>query len=302
MNAEERKALMLSHFGKTNKDMEEDVKLIKEWLKTQPHLPEIPSDHILASFIWANRFSLEKTKQRIDLYYTIRSSMPNIYQFANPKTEFMKRSKESSYLLVFPKMVDDRYRVTFVKIKDCIPNDFDIIYGWAAQALNIMDVALREHDNLILGIIVLVDQRNFKMEHLLRLTPTIIRDALVIVETLLNSKIKEFHLFNSPPFVDLLLKLCKQFLKPKLYERIRLHKSTDTLLDYIPAEVLPSDYGGKEKSVDELHEDWNTKLKEYQQMFDQRDVLKVNESLRPTPLEDTESYGVQGTFKNLCFD
>ncbi|XP_072382316.1 alpha-tocopherol transfer protein-like [Diabrotica undecimpunctata] len=301
MNVEERKALMLSHFGKTNKDLEEDVKLIKEWLKTQPHLPEIPSDHVIASFIWTNKFSLEKTKQKIDLYYTTRSTMPNIYQFANPKTEFMKRAEESSYLFVFPKMVDDRYRVVFMKIKDSIPNDFDV-YGWLAQALNIMDVTFREKDNLILSLIVVIDQKNFKMEHLLRLTPTVMRDTLVIIEKLLNSRIKEFHLFNSPAFVDLLLKLCKQFLKPKLYERIRVHKSTDTLLDYIPAEVLPNDYGGKEKSIEELQKGWNAKLNEYQEVFDQRDVLKVNESLRPTPLEDTETYGVQGTFKNLCVD
>ncbi|CAG9831451.1 unnamed protein product [Diabrotica balteata] len=301
MNVEERKALMLSHFGKTNKDLEEDVKLIKEWLKTQPHLPEIPSDHVIASFIWTNKFSLEKTKQKLDLYYTTRSTMPNIYQFANPKTEFLKKTEESSHLFVFPKMVDDRYRVVFMKIKDSVSNDFDV-YGWIAQALNIMDVTFREKDNLILGLIVVVDQKNFKMEHLLRLTPTFIRDTLVIIEKLLNSRIKEFHLFNSPAFVDLLLKLCKQFLKPKLYERILVHKSTDTLLDYIPAEVLPNDYGGKEKSIEELQKGWNAKLNEYQEVFDQRDVLKVNENLRPTPLEDTETYGVQGTFKNLCVD
>ncbi|XP_050502500.1 alpha-tocopherol transfer protein-like isoform X1 [Diabrotica virgifera virgifera] len=301
MNPEKRKALMLSHFGKTNKDLEEDVKLIKEWLKTQPHLPEIPSDHIIASFICMNKFSLERTKQGIDLYYTTRSTLPCIYQFANPKTEFMKIAEESSYLLVFPKMVDDRYLVTFMKLKDCIPNYFDP-YGWAAQGINIIDVILREDDNLVLGLIIVVDNQNFKMEHVLRLTPTVVRDTLVIIEKLLNSRIKEIHFLNCPSYVDLLLKVCKQFLKPKLYERIRIHKSTDTLLDYIPAEVLPSDYGGKEKSVEELQKDWKAKLAEYQEVFDQRDGLKVNESLRPTPLENAEAYGVQGTFKNLSVD
>uniref|UniRef100_A0A6P7G760 Uncharacterized protein LOC114334505 n=1 Tax=Diabrotica virgifera virgifera TaxID=50390 RepID=A0A6P7G760_DIAVI len=181
MNPEKRKALMLSHFGKTNKDLEEDVKLIKEWLKTQPHLPEIPSDHIIASFICMNKFSLERTKHGIDLYYTTRSTLPCIYQFANPKTEFMKIAEESSYLLVFPKMVDDRYLVTFMKLKDCIPNYFDP-YGWAAQGINIIDVILREDDNLVLGLIIVVDNQNFKMEDVLRLTPTVVRDTLVIIE------------------------------------------------------------------------------------------------------------------------
>ncbi|XP_050501110.1 clavesin-2-like [Diabrotica virgifera virgifera] len=301
MNPEKRKALMLSHFGKTNKDLEEDVKLIKEWLKTQPHLPEIPSDHMIASFIWINKFSLEKTKQRIDLYYTNRSTMPYVFQFANPKSQFMKTSAESRYFFVLPKLVDDSYRVTVMKIKDCIPNDFDV-NGWLAEVLNSIEITLREDDNLVLGTILLCDQQYFKMDHLLRFTPTVIRDSILIIEKLLNSRIKQFHFFNCPSYVDLLFKLCKQFLKPKLYERIRIHKSTDTLLDYIPAEVLPSDYGGKEKSVEELQKDWNAKLAEYQEVFDQRDGLKVNESLRPTPLENAEAYGVQGTFKNLSVD
>uniref|UniRef100_A0A6P7GHK6 Uncharacterized protein LOC114342716 n=1 Tax=Diabrotica virgifera virgifera TaxID=50390 RepID=A0A6P7GHK6_DIAVI len=256
MNPEKRKALMLSHFGKTNKDLEEDVKLIKEWLKTQPHLPEIPSDHMIASFIWINKFSLEKTKQRIDLYYTNRSTMPYVFQFANPKSQFMKTSAESRYLHFF-------LCLYFLSTKQNIDYTSKNPY-------------------------IFFPRNKVKL--------------YFFFQKLLNSRIKQFHFFNCPSYVDLLFKLCKQFLKPKLYERIRIHKSTDTLLDYIPAEVLPSDYGGKEKSVEELQKDWNAKLAEYQEVFDQRDGLKVNESLRPTPLENAEAYGVQGTFKNLSVD
>lgn len=53
--------------------------------------------------------------------------------------------------------------------------------------------------------------------------------------------------------VDTLITLLKQVFSAKLAERIHLHKSPETLADYIPKEILSSDYGGQEKSLLEMN-------------------------------------------------
>lgn len=44
------KVKILERFDKTEKDLEEDVELIQDWFKSQPHLPEIPSKYFFALY------------------------------------------------------------------------------------------------------------------------------------------------------------------------------------------------------------------------------------------------------------
>lgn len=40
-HTEEEKQAILKCYGRTKDSIEEDVKIIQNWLKTQPHIPEI---------------------------------------------------------------------------------------------------------------------------------------------------------------------------------------------------------------------------------------------------------------------
>lgn len=99
-------------FNKSKEEVEKDVNIILEWFKTQPHLPEIMSNFLMlfiflslsfyffldkakiANFLLLNKFSIEKTKQKIDNYYTIRSKIPDVYDDCNPKLPHMQRFPE----------------------------------------------------------------------------------------------------------------------------------------------------------------------------------------------------------------
>lgn len=41
-NRTERLARALNTFGKTSDDLEQDIEILIEWIKSQPHLPEVP--------------------------------------------------------------------------------------------------------------------------------------------------------------------------------------------------------------------------------------------------------------------
>ncbi|GBP24612.1 Alpha-tocopherol transfer protein [Eumeta japonica] len=66
-------------------------------------------------------------------------------------------------------------------------------------------------------------------------------------------KIKGLHLVNAPSFVDKVVFLFKTILSRKLAERIHVHSSYEDFHKHVSREVLPSDYGGEERSLDELH-------------------------------------------------
>lgn len=41
-------------------------------------------DNMIEMFLVTNKFSIERTKERLDMYYTIRSLIPEIYEHSNP--------------------------------------------------------------------------------------------------------------------------------------------------------------------------------------------------------------------------
>lgn len=91
--------------------------------------------------------------------------------------------------------------------------------------------------------------------------------------------------------------------------------------NYLPKEILPKDYGGNELSMQELNgsiqlqavfrfngfifnnvDAWMEKLVEYYPRFEELSKMRVNETLRPTPLVNDEVLGYYGNFKKLEVD
>ena len=50
----------------------------------------VSEDARIRNFLNLNKFSIEKTKVKIDMYYTIRSITPELFEVSNPKLEVTK--------------------------------------------------------------------------------------------------------------------------------------------------------------------------------------------------------------------
>lgn len=86
---DERKRI-LQVYNRDEASLKEDVECVKKWIKSQPHLPEVMDDRQIERFLTQNKFSIERTKERIDMYYTIRELVPEFYKNTNPKLPHMK--------------------------------------------------------------------------------------------------------------------------------------------------------------------------------------------------------------------
>ncbi|CAG9854762.1 unnamed protein product [Phyllotreta striolata] len=292
------KKKIVSELGKTLKDLEEQTKIVKEWIKTQTHLPEIPSTNMIEFVVVNSKFKIEKIKQKVELYYTIKNSYPDFYDNVNPKLQTVKEGMNNQLIVPIPKLIEDKYRLIVFKMKDNEEGFNDD--AQLALVVNLYEIRMQE--DFSLSDIILFDFEHVTMTHVYKTSFAMVRRAAYILEKLYSNRIKAVHIINYHPICRLLYKMASMVLKQKLLDRVKFHNSVESLCQHIPKESLPSDYGGDQKSLDEIEELWKTKLVEYADRFDELDTLRVNDALRPAPMKDNETLNLQGTFRKLIVD
>lgn len=86
------------------KRVESDINAIRDWLEKQPHLIAKKGDYddvivmklcwidfffflddqLILSFLRGSKFSLERTKERLDMFYTMRTLLPEFFKNRDP--------------------------------------------------------------------------------------------------------------------------------------------------------------------------------------------------------------------------
>jgi hypothetical protein len=74
--------------------LESDIAAIREWLKKQPHILANPDDQMIVAFLRGCKFSLERTKEKIDLYYTMRTALPEFFKGRDIKNSITREILE----------------------------------------------------------------------------------------------------------------------------------------------------------------------------------------------------------------
>ncbi|KAJ8966984.1 hypothetical protein NQ314_003171 [Rhamnusium bicolor] len=254
---------------------------------------------MIISFLILNKFSIETTKLKLDMYYTLRTLIPEIYENKNPRLPHMKKVADKNYVIPLPKITKEGYRVTILKPTDDNPDNFDP-YDFFGHCYNIIEIRIQE--DIPFGDVLVYDFQFFKKGHILKMTPISVKKSVIVLEKVFSNRVKAIHFINTPSYIDILLAILRPLLKPKLNKRLHVHQKSDAILKCISKDILPKDYGGDELSLFELNELWKNKLSEYQDRFDALDKMRTNEKLRPTPLVNDEILGFHGNFKKLNVD
>lgn len=61
-----------------------DIDALRDWIDKSPHLKSRRDDQFLIAFLRGCKFSLEKAKQKLDLFYTVRTHAPELIKNRDP--------------------------------------------------------------------------------------------------------------------------------------------------------------------------------------------------------------------------
>ncbi|XP_044262709.1 alpha-tocopherol transfer protein-like isoform X3 [Tribolium madens] len=291
----DERAQILKLYDVNDVRLKEDIEIIKTWKSKQPHLQGDLSDDFLEKLLIKNKFSVERCKEKLENYYTLRGTNKDLLE----GFEKIIPSKEALIFLPLHKLTPNYERVVIMKLIIVDPKVYDILSGFKF-ALAVNEMMLR-HD-CSLGVRFIMDYTGFTLKHLAKWNPILMLRCYNLAEKAYSLRILGMEFINYPTFINKVFAMLKMFLRPKIYDRIRLHENLESLYKVIPKECLPADYGGTNSKMCDLLEKWDKEVEKQQKFLLHCANTVANEDLRPPESQENDLFGTGGTFKKLSLD
>ncbi|XP_045453986.1 alpha-tocopherol transfer protein-like [Melitaea cinxia] len=281
----------------TPERIEEAINLLEDWIKKQPHFmkKDFSRDYLERTII-ISKGSVERAKFKLDRICTFRTIYPEFFEVHDVRSYKIINDLQGVFL---PKMTSDHYRIFFIKNKaKSFEKGFHDFYRYIFMQCEY----IQAHDYCN-GLVVILDYRDANMMETLKfLNVNDLRKALEIIKDGYGMRINGMHFLTESNAMDAIVNVFKQVFSAKVAGRLLTHTSLDTLYQYVPKDLLPKEYGGKEKSLTEIQNNFVVELssKEFTAYLNEMSKACTNQHLR----RDNDSYdsGLQGSFRTLSVD
>lgn len=200
----------------------EDLQALRDWIAKQPHLRARTDDQFLITFLRGSKFSLERAKEKLDMFYTVRTAVTELFTDRDPTKSPVKEVIKCGVFLPLPKLsTPDSPRLLLIRPGAYDADNYTIQHVMKVSYL-IMDIAAIEDDNLaIAGQLGVLDMSKVGMGHFLQMTPGFVKKMTMLGQEASPFRQKGFHYINTPSGFETVFNLFKSFMSEKNKSRVR---------------------------------------------------------------------------------
>ncbi|XP_063915417.1 alpha-tocopherol transfer protein-like [Zophobas morio] len=272
-----------------------DVEILTEWLKKQPHLPEMEEMQVVA-FLHSCYYQIERAKITIDNYFTMKTHHPELFTTLN-ETQ-LRKSMSAVFVKVLPKTTPEGYVVFLLKLLDFKADYFNFFDQ--VCVINMVSTLYLHQNGFETGAVIVFDSKGFTLSHLAKFNFSALKHAVDHLQEGAPVRVKSVHFINVVPVLDKVMSLIKPLLRGEVFNMLQLHPSMESFHKHIPKECMPEDYGGGVSPCQKLQdENLENCLKSYD-FFQWHESQRVDEMKRVGKC--ASSFGIEGTFKKLNID
>ncbi|XP_041979876.1 clavesin-1-like [Aricia agestis] len=267
-------------FGETPDLLQAKLQEIKDWIATQPHLRARTDDQWLTAFLRGCKFKVDQAKKKIDLYYSVRSTNPEIYTMKHNDPK-LKQALDLGSAIILQKLKEPAApRPYLLRLGSYNSKEWHI-YDIMTAANFQLQVCFMEDDNLsVAGLTTIIDVRNTHLSHYLQITFKTLRCLLRAYQEAMPIRIKDTHIIGSFYLFEAIMNIAKRFLSNKINKRIMVHSNMESLYKHLPKEILPAELGGTGSTLQENIDYWKHKFDDYRDFFEEDLQYATDESLR----------------------
>jgi len=285
--------------------IQEDLHHLREWIQKQPHLNVRLDDQWLLAFVRGCKFSLEKTKQKLESFYTLRTLVPEFFSNRDPLTpEIQEILSLGCYWVPLPKSKDPAAPRVLYKGNGLFDPEKIRLVDVMKVNFMIFDILMNEDDNFVIaGHHSFIDLKGFVVGHMLQITPSFIRKTGTCFLEGYPGRPKGMHFINMATVFETML---RPFLVgQRIGNRITINSGTHYghLHNLIHKSLLPKDFEGENGTLSDLIAEWKTKIESYREWFLEDSKYFSDESKRlGKPKFSSDMFGTEGSFRKLDID
>lgn len=215
------KAIAYEELNEEPEKIQENLDALKEWLKKSLHIQARTNDQFLVSFLRGCKYSLDRTKKKIDMYYTLRTHIPELIKDRDP---LEKNTSEIIKLGVgLPLPVTETPgspRIMLIRPGAFDANKYTIQEVMRVNTM-VNDILMIEDDNMVVaGQIGIIDLANVSLAHLVQIQPAFMKKLAMLWQEATPIRQKGFHYINIPRGFEQVFNLFKSFMNEKMKSRV----------------------------------------------------------------------------------
>ncbi|XP_002735756.1 alpha-tocopherol transfer protein-like [Saccoglossus kowalevskii] len=258
-------------------------------------------DSFLIRFLRVRKFDVRRAFKTLVHYYEVRSQYKDIFSDFTPST--VLEILEDQVHLLLPSRDKDGRRIFIVKPGRWDPSRYTITACFKATLL-LIEMLTEDEETQVNGVVLIADYSGMTMNHVKHMNPVITRKMADTIQNAMPLRLKAFHYVNQPKIFDVIFGLFRPFLSEKMIKRLHFHGNEfDTLHQYIPSSILPTEYGGVLQNA--TNREWIDQLVAKEVEFAENNKYgfpKSKEALGGGKSGEDPAGGLVGTFKSLNVD
>lgn len=283
---------------------EQAIAIIDKWLQTQEHL--IMKDYNKAYIercIVTSKGSLERAKKQIDKMCTFRTLMPKYFDTTNLMESEIARMLDRGYFALVPTLTEEYHRVVIVKVRadsDISQTDYNLLFKFF-----VITAEYLKSNDYCRGFTLIGDIFDTSAADVLsKLNLVDLQQFIPIITEGYGTKIKGIIFLTGSKFIDGFVRIVKPFFSEKIASRIHVASTIEGLKEFLPVDILPEEYGGKEQSIKILHANLVKCLSSeaHQELLKEMHQARTDESKRQRDKFNDQYMGMPGTFRTLSLD
>uniref|UniRef100_A0A6M2CIE3 Putative phosphatidylinositol transfer protein sec14 midgut overexpressed n=1 Tax=Rhipicephalus microplus TaxID=6941 RepID=A0A6M2CIE3_RHIMP len=233
--------------GETPARRKESLEKLAKLISEEEDLNARTDAEFLLRFLRVRKYNVDEAMQTIRNYYHNRSTCKSVYREFIPSAVPLSARK----VCMVPPGKDRQGRPIFLcNIGHW--NSREVTHAVFQRAcLMCLELMTSDPSAQTLGLVLILDCHDFRVENALSLKPGLIKKGLEYVQDCMPSRLKAFHVVRQTQAFDILYSLMKPFLKNKLTRRFKFHgENFESLHKDISPEELPPEFGGQTPPLD----------------------------------------------------
>ncbi|KAJ6641038.1 Alpha-tocopherol transfer protein-like [Pseudolycoriella hygida] len=285
--------------------IQENLEAFREWIRKSAHLRSRMDDQFLVTFLRGCKYSLEMAKKKLDMFYTLRTHIPEMITARDPLDQKLHRIIKMGVGLPLPKTeTPGSPRLMLMRAGIYDASEFTMQEVMKVTTM-INDIIMIEDDNsIVAGQIGIIDMKNVTIAHFMQMQPSLMKKMTMLFQEGMPVRQKGVHYINAPSTFEKVFNVFKTFLNDKMKSRLYVHSSMESLYKVVPRKLMPAEYEGEGPPLQEITDVWEKKILTYRDyLLQDNSLYGVDEKKRiGQPKNSSSLFGLEGSFRQLDFD